>query len=109
LAVFLTAFRARVVVRAADLRTLATVLLADLLARLTAFVAVFAADFARFKPRDAAFAPALAALPAASATFAARPIAPPTTPAARTNFVSLRLFAMVPPFAAEDEDTRVFD
>src|SRR5688572_1092128 len=109
LAVFLTAFRARVVVRLADLRTVATVFLADFLAPLATFFVVLTADFARFiatvAPRDAVLAPARAALATRWATFAARPSAPPTTPAARTNFVSFRRLAMVPPFAAEHEDT----
>jgi hypothetical protein len=88
--------------------TAATVLLADFLARLTAFSPVLTADFARLMaavaPRDAVFAPARAVFTAAWATFVARPSAPPRTSAARTNFVSLRLLAMVPPFAA---DTRI--
>ena len=101
-----TAFRARVALRVVfpvtDLRTLAIVLLVDFAARLTALFAVFAADLALFIAavalRDADFAPALAALPTAPATFAALPIASPTTSPARSNVVSLRLRAMTPPF-----------
>jgi len=87
-------------VRAADLRTLATALLADLRARLTAFFAVLTADRALFiallAERDAVRAPACPVLTAASATFVARPIAPPTTSAARTNCEFLRFAAMAP-------------